>query len=78
MFDITLVGQINESFSEIPVAKDGSITISNLGKFQIAGLNLSEVSNLINKLVQNKIVGQEVFITLAELRDINILVVGGG
>lgn len=77
MFDITLVGQINESFSEVPVAKDGSITISNLGKFQIAGLNLSQVSNLINKLVQNKIVGQEAFITLAELRDINILIVGG-
>ena len=27
MFDITLVGQINESFAEIPVAKDGTITI---------------------------------------------------
>ena len=77
MFDITLVGQINESFSS-SFAKDGSITISNLGKFQIAGLNLSQVSNLINKLVQNKIVGQEAFITLAELRDINILPVGKG
>ncbi len=77
MFDITLVGQINESFAEIPVAKDGTITISNLGKFKVAGLNLGEVSDLVNKLVQQKIVGQEVFITLAELRDINILVVGG-
>ena len=40
MFDITLVGQINESFSEVPVAKDGSITISNLGKFQNCRLKL--------------------------------------
>ena len=31
---------------------------------------------LINKYVENKIVGQETFITLAELRDINAFIVG--
>ena len=76
IFDVTLVGQINESIADLPVAKDGSLTISNLGKFQVAGLTLKQVSDLVNASVQQKIVGQETFLTLADIRDINILIVG--
>ena len=76
IFDVTLVGQINEIIQELPVAKDGSLTISSIGKFQVAGLTLSQVSELVTKSVQNKIVGQETFLQLANLRDVNVLIVG--
>ena len=71
-----LVGQVTDRIPDVPVAVDGTMTINGLGKFRVAGLSLNEVSRLINKYVENKIVGQETFITLAELRDINILIVG--
>ena len=76
IFDVTLVGQINEIIQELPVAKDGSLTIANLGKFQVAGLKLSQVFELVTKSVQTKIIGQEALVSLTSLRDINILIVG--
>ena len=76
IFEVMLVGQVTDRIPDVPVAVDGTMTINGLGKFRVAGLSLNEVSRLINKYVENKIVGQETFITLAELRDINILIVG--
>lgn len=76
IFEVLLVGQVTDRIPDVPVAVDGTMTINGLGKFRVAGLSLSEVSRLINKYVENKIVGQETFITLAELRDINVLIVG--
>ena len=55
IFDVTLVGQINEIIQELPVAKDGSLTISSIGKFQVAGLTLSQVSELVVNLYKIKL-----------------------
>ena len=55
IFDVTLVGQINEIIQELPVAKDGSLTIANLGKFQVAGLKLSQVFELVLKAFKQKL-----------------------
>ena len=76
LFNISLIGQVNSDLSDVPIAKDGSITISGLGKFNILGLSLGKASQYIQSKVDQKIVGQEVYLTLSDLRDINVLVVG--
>jgi polysaccharide export outer membrane protein len=76
IFNISLIGQVNSELAGIPVAKDGSITIAQLGKYNISGLSLREASKYIQNKVDQKIVGQEVYITLSDLRDINVLVIG--
>ena len=57
IFEVLLVGQVTDRIPDVPVAVDGTMTINGLGKFRVAGLSLSEVSRLINKYVENKIVG---------------------
>mgnify|MGYP003950200883 CR=1 FL=1 len=76
IFNVSLIGQVNSELASIPVAKDGSLTIAQLGKYNISGLSLREASQFIQKKVDQKIVGQEVYITLSDLRDINVLVIG--
>jgi hypothetical protein len=69
-FKIALIGQINSDLEDVPVAKDGSLTISKIGKFQVAGYTLREAAGIIEGQVREKIVGQEIYLTLSELRDI--------
>ena len=76
IFNVTLIGQVNAELADVPVAKDGSLTIAKLGKYIISGLSLGEASKFIQSKVDQKIVGQEVFLSLNNLRDINILVIG--
>ena len=40
IFHISLIGQVNADLADIPVAKDGSITVAKIGKFFIAGLTI--------------------------------------
>ena len=48
----------------------------DIGKIMIAGLSLSDASQLIKSKVNSAFIGTEAFINLAELRDVNILVTG--
>ena len=76
LFKITMIGQINSDLNDIPVAKDGSLTISKIGKFQVAGYTLREASEIIQVQAREKVVGQEIYLTLSELRDIEVLIIG--
>jgi polysaccharide biosynthesis/export protein len=76
IFHISLIGQVNADLADIPVAKDGSITVAKVGKFSVAGLTLKDATRIIQNNVTKKIVGQEIYLTLADIRDINLLVIG--
>ena len=72
---IQFVGQLNEEFDK-RVKRDGTINISQVGNISVAGLTLSDASSLIQSKVSNAYVGLKTFVSLMELRDMNLLIVG--
>ncbi len=73
--NIQLIGQID--FIDIfPVNRDGTINIPDVGKISVAGLTLSEASSLIKANVDSVFIGTDAYVTLDQIRDVNILVSG--
>tara|TARA_B100000925_G_C22006548_1_gene473967 strand:- start:591 stop:2453 length:1863 start_codon:yes stop_codon:yes gene_type:complete len=72
---IQLVGQM-DFINNFPIGGDGSINLEDIGKVVVAGLSLSEASDLIKSKVNNAMFGTEAFISLSSIRDVNILVTG--
>jgi len=73
--EIQLIGQLN-SIDELSIKRDGSINISEIGKISIAGLSLESASTLIKNKITNTYIGVEAFITLVNIRDIQVLITG--
>ena len=75
VLEIQLVGQ-SDYIKDFPVKSDGSINLPDIGKINIAGLSISQASNLIKSKINSAFIGTEAFISLSEIRDVNILVSG--
>ncbi len=75
ILSIQLIGQIDLT-DTYNVNRDGSINIPDIGKLNIAGLTLNEASLLIKSKVDSVFIGTKAFVTLDEIRDVNILVSG--
>ena len=75
VLQIQLVGQ-NDYIEDFLVNSDGSINLPDIGKIVVAGLSLNDTSKLIKSKVNSAFIGTEAFISLAEIRDVNILVTG--
>ena len=75
ILEIQLVGQSNY-IEDFPVKRDGSINLPDIGKINIAGLTISQASKLIKSKINSAFIGTEAFISLSEIRDVNILVSG--
>ena len=48
----------------------------DIGNVPLAGLNFEQVSELIQKTYDSTFIGSNVFVSLSEIRDINVLVTG--
>lgn len=72
---IQVIGQINDEF-EVDVNRDGTINIPLIGSMVVSGLPFSEVINLIKSKISKSYVGVQSFVTISELRDLNVLIVG--
>ncbi len=75
VLNIQLIGQ-QDFIETFPIKGDGSINIPEIGKITLAGLTLNEASLLIKSKVETVFLGTDAFITLNEIRDVNILVSG--
>lgn len=75
ILNIQLIGQI-DFIDMFPVNRDGSLNIPDVGKINVAGLTLSEASSLIKSTVDSVFLGTEAYVTLDQIRDVNILVSG--
>lgn len=75
VLDIQLIGQRDENES-FQIKRDGSINLPDIGPIVIAGLSLNDAVSLIKSKVNSTFIGTEAFITLNEVRDINVLVSG--
>ena len=73
--EIQLVGQL-DSISTYSIQRDGSINLPEIGKIILSGLSLADASALIKAKVNNVYIGTQTFISLKNIRDINILIAG--
>jgi protein involved in polysaccharide export with SLBB domain len=75
VLNIHLVGQ-KDTIDDYVVGGDGSISIENVGKVTVAGMSLGEASSLIKSKINSAFIGMKAFISLSEIRDVNVLVTG--
>ena len=73
--EIQLIGQKN-SIDELPIKRDGSINIPEIGKVFVSGLSLEAVNEMIKSKVANAYIGIEAFVSLVNIRDIQVLITG--
>ncbi len=74
---LQVVGANSNIYENIPVNRDGSITLPNYGAVNVAGTSLSEASKIVKEFISTKSRGDEAFLTLTEVRDIQIAMIGG-
>lgn len=66
----------SSDIDEVIVQRDGSIQIEGVGKINIAGLSLSQATSRIEESVSQAQLGLRAFVSLAEIKDIQILITG--
>ena len=75
VLNIQLIGQ-NAGVNDYSIKKDGTIFLDDIGQIVLAGLNLNEASLIIKSKIKSAYIGSEAFITLKEIRDVNVLITG--
>ena len=75
-FNIMLTG-VSSSDSEAYVNRDGTLLLPDIGKVFVAGKTLSEATKAIEQYTSETSIGIIPFISLSEVRDMQILVMGG-
>ena len=73
--NIQIIGE-KDILEQYSVNRDGSIFIPDIGKLIISGLTLSEASDLIKSKVSSVFIGTDAYISLDQIRDVNVLVSG--
>ena len=75
VLEVRLIGQ--KSFSQkIDINRDGSISIDGLEKIYLSGLTLASAGDLIESKVSTAYLGTKSFISLVNVRDIQVYIVG--
>lgn len=73
--EIQLIGQ--KSFIEkIAIKRDGSISIEDVGKIFVGGQSLADAVKMIKDKVNQLFIGSEAYVSLTNVRDIQIIVAG--
>lgn len=75
VLEVQLVGQ-KVMAEELPVNRDGSINMPEIGKIFVAGLTLESAIALIKNKFENAYIGVDSFVTLINVRDIQVLITG--
>jgi len=75
VLEIQLIGQ-KDQIDNYSINRDGSINLSDIGRLNLSGLSLNDASNLIKAKVSSTYIGTEAYISLKNIRDINVLIVG--
>ena len=73
--ELLLTGQKN-SEEVIPINRDGSINVPEIGKIFVAGVSLNDANEIIQEKFSNAFVDIKAFLTLTDIRDIQVLITG--
>lgn len=72
---IQLVGRF-AGMEKYLIARDGSVSIDQIGKIFLRGLPLNEAIKVIESKISNTVIGTTPYITLSGYRDIQVLLLG--
>ena len=75
VLELQLAGQ-KSSIEKLLIKRDGSINIPDVGKVFLSGLSLNNAIDVIKNKISSTFIGVDVFITLVNVRDIQIMVAG--
>ncbi|MDB9959445.1 SLBB domain-containing protein [Gammaproteobacteria bacterium] len=75
VLELQTIGQ-DSSIERMLVKRDGSINIPDLGKVVVSGLSLSQAYDLIKSKINTAFIGTDAYVTLVEVRDIQVLISG--
>lgn len=73
--EIQLMGQ-QDYIQEFKLKRDGTINIPDIGQINLSGLTLGNANALIKAKINSAFIGTEAYISLKNIRDINVLVSG--
>ena len=72
---LQITGQ-KDSTERLNIERDGSINIPKIGKLYLSGLSLDSASNLVKSKIEAAFIGTESFVSLVNIRDIQVLIAG--
>ena len=72
---IQFFGSTNSN-REIPVNREGTIVIPELGNFQVAGLSFNDAREKIKNVVKASLINTDIEISLSKIRSIQVFVLG--
>ena len=72
---IQIYGKENAEYI-LPITREGNILIPNVGPVKIVGLAFAEMKQFLAERIQQRIIGVNVVVSLAELRSMRIFVLG--
>ena len=75
VLNIQMVGQ-RDAVKKYIIDGGGSIFLEEIGKVTIAGMSLGEATLLIKSKVNSAYIGTDAYVSLDEIRDVNVLVTG--
>ena len=75
VINIQMVGQKNSN-KKFNINRDGSIILDDVGQIILAGLKLNQAYSLIQSKVNSTYISTEAFVTLSDIRDVNVLITG--
>jgi protein involved in polysaccharide export with SLBB domain len=75
VLEIQLIGQ-KDQIDNYSINRDGSINLPDIGRLNLSGLSLNDASKLIKAKVSSAFIGTEAYVSLKNIRDINVLIVG--
>ena len=72
---IQIYGKENNEYV-LPITREGTIHIPNVGPIKIAGLSFTEMKSFLSERITQRIIGVNVVVSLAELRSMRVFVLG--
>ena len=72
---IQFFGKENADY-QLAVSREGQIVIPKLGPFKVAGLSFEEMKRFLAKRIEERIIGVDVIVSIAEMRSMRVFVLG--
>ncbi|WP_440875567.1 SLBB domain-containing protein [Thalassotalea sp. PLHSN55] len=72
---IELYGKESDSF-ELTVSREGKIVIPELGPYKVAGLSFDEMKRFLVKRIEERMLGVDAIVSVAEMRSMRIFILG--
>ena len=73
--ELQLTGQKSLT-TKLPIRRDGTVNIEDIGKIYLSGLSLNEAANLIKIKINESFIGVDSYLTLINVRDIQVILAG--